>query len=412
MRGLSEIGWWKPVLAALLLIGLVWLGLTIVKTHDGSDAAGKTADAPSGSFKATDGQWATLSFVKLENRLFPDQRETDGRIALDDDASTQVLSPLSGRVTRVIAKAGDGVKKGDPLLAVEGSEFVQGESDLAAAAAGLTAARAQLTQAELEERRQHQLYDEKGAALKDWQQAQTDLAAARSTARTAEAALVAARNRLSILGRSEAEIAALENAPSTARHPAESTVPAPIGGTVTTRAVNPGEYINSAATGGQPIYTISDLKHLWLIANLRETDAGFAHSGDKVAVTVPAYPGRVFAGTVTFVSPVLDPTTRRVPLHAEIVNEDGALKPDMFASFRIVSAANAVTAPAVPESAVIYEGDKARVWIADASAKSLTLRDIVILRAEDGLVAADGVKPGETVVTKGALFIDRVARND
>lgn len=372
--------------------------------------AGMAAHAA--EFKATDGQWATLSFVKVENRLFPDQRETDGRIALDDDAATQVLSPLSGRVIRVIAKAGDVVKKGDPLIAVEGSEFVQGENDVIAAAAGLAAAKAQSTQAELEERRQHQLYDDKGAALKDWQQAQTDLTAARSAARTAEAALVAARNRLSILGRSEAEIAALENAPSTARHPAESTVPAPIGGTITARSVNPGQYIDSAATGGQPIYTIADLKHLWLIANLREADAGFAHPGDKVAVRVPAYPGRVFAGAVTFVSPVLDPTSRRVPLRAEIVNEDGALKPDMFASFRIVSGANAVTAPAVPESAVIYEGDKARVWVADAGAKTLALREITVARVQDGLVAAEGVKPGETVVTKGALFIDRAARND
>src|SRR5579859_1812127 len=152
---------WKPILAAMALAG-----------------AARAADVPAGSFKATDGQWATLSFAKIENRTFPDKRETDGRIAVDDDAATQVLSPLSGRVIRVIAKAGDVVKKGDPLLVVEGSEFVQGENDLISAAGGLATARAQLTQAEQEEKRQHQLYDEKGAALKDWQQAQTDLTAA------------------------------------------------------------------------------------------------------------------------------------------------------------------------------------------------------------------------------------------
>jgi cobalt-zinc-cadmium efflux system membrane fusion protein len=407
--------WVKPLLAVVLLAMLIWLALPTVKSWLAGSAADKPQSAqaaPDGAFKVTDGQWATLSFAKIDRAVFQDLRETDGRIAVDDDAATQVFSPLSGRVIKVVAKAGDRVKKGDPLLVVEGSEFVQGDNDLTAATASVASAKAQFVQADAEEKRQHQLYDEKGAALKDWQQAQTDLAAAQAAVKTAEAGLAAARNRLAILGRSDAEIAALENAGPAARHPAASTVPAPIDGTVTARSVNPGEYINSAATGGQAIYTIGDLDHLWLVANLREADAGFAHVGDKVAVTVVAYPGRVFTGIVSYVAPGVDPASRRLPLHAEIVNQDGALKPDMFATFRIISQSNAVTAPAVPESAVIREGEAARVWIADPAAKTVSLREIKAGRSQDGMIAVEGVKPGETVVTKGALFIDRAARSD
>src|SRR5579859_4201984 len=412
MRGLSWQAGAKLTLAAIVATGLVWSALSAFGGRAVPEPPGAAADAAPGSFKATDGQWATLSFAKIETALFQDQRETDGRIAVDDDAATQVFSPLSGRVIRVVAKAGDLVKKGDPLLVVEGSEYIQGENDLVAGSAGLQSARALLTQAEIAERRQRELYEDKGAAMKDWQQAQTDLAAAQSAARTAEAGLEAARDRLRILGRSDAEIAALETAPAHARHDANSTVPAPIGGTIVTRSVNPGEYINSAAGGGQPIYAISDLAHLWLVANLRESDAGFAHVGDQVAVRVVAYPGRVFSGKVTYVAPAIDPASRRLALHAEIANQDGALKPDMFAEFRIVSGVNAVTAPAIPDGAVLYEGDKARVWIADPAAKTLALREIKAGRRQDGMIAAEGVSPGETVVTRGALFIDRAARAD
>ena len=88
-----------------------------------------------------------------------------------------------------------------------------------------------------------------------------------------------------------------------------------------------------------------------------------------------------------------------------------ALKPEMFATFRVISQAGARQSPAVPEAAVIYEGETARLWVANPADKSLSLRQIKTGRVEDGIVeVTDGLKPGESVVTKGALFIDRAAK--
>jgi len=92
----------------------------------------------------------------------------------------------------------------------------------------------------------------------------------------------------------------------------------------------------------------------------------------------------------------------------KIENRDGALKPEMFANFRILTG-DAAESPAVPEAAVVYEGDAAHVWVV-AGDGLLSLRAIRAGRSSDGLIEVlDGLKPGERVVTKGGLFIDQAA---
>ncbi len=370
------------------------------------------AAVPPPGFQVTDSQWATLTFGTVAAQTFQTERDTDGKIAIDDDTATPVFSPYSGRVAKIFVKAGEQVKKGDPLLAVEASEFVQGQNDLVTAVANLASAQAQLNLSETAEKRQHDLFEAKGGALKDWQQAQVDLANARAGFRTAEITLAAVKNRLRILGKSDAEIAAIAAAPDGARMAAEAVVQAPIAGTVIQRQVGPGEYINSAASGGSQVFTVGDLSTVWLVANLREADAALVHPGNTVEVRVPAYPGRLFTGKVTYVAPAIDPATRRLTVRAELDNSDNALKPEMFGSFRVIAGGEA-SSPAVPDSAVIYEGDAARVWVADPGVKSIALRPIRAGRSHDGMLeVVDGLKVGETVVVRGALFIDRAAKGD
>src|SRR6202030_1219724 len=150
----------------------------------------------------------------VEMRSFQPEQATEGNIALDDDLNTPVFSPYSGRVTRLVAMLGDKVERGAPLFAVDATEVVQAANTLITALAALKTARSQLTQSEINEKRAHELYLAKGGALKDWQQSQTDLAAAQNTLRGTDIALAAARNQLRILGKSDRDIAALEAQPT------------------------------------------------------------------------------------------------------------------------------------------------------------------------------------------------------
>lgn len=178
------------------------------------------------------------------------------------------------------------------------------------------------------------------------------------------------------------------------------------------RQVGPGQYINSTANGATTaLFAISDVSKVWLVANVREEDAGSVHMGDPVQARLIALPGRVFNAKVSYVAPAIDPATHRLPIRAVLANPNGELKPGMFADFSIVSAAGK-TSPAVPASAVTYDGAQPRVWVVNAD-RSLTLRQIKAGRSQNGQVQVlSGLTTGERVITAGALFIDRAAKGE
>jgi cobalt-zinc-cadmium efflux system membrane fusion protein len=184
---------------------------------------------------------------------------------------------------------------------------------------------------------------------------------------------------------------------------------APISGTVIDRQVGLGQYIQSSATN--PVYSIGNLSTVWLIANVRELDAPFIRLGEPVEVHVLAFPGRVFKTRLMYVAPAVDPNTRRLLVRAVLENADGALKPEMFANFTIFTDGESVS-PAVPEESIVYEGDSARVWVAQENGTILS-RQIHVGRIANGMVEVDsGLTPGEKIVTSGTLFIDRAAKGD
>jgi cobalt-zinc-cadmium efflux system membrane fusion protein len=367
----------------------------------------RVAQDADGAFSPSETQWSGFKLTSVREAAFRDERTTDGKIAIDEDTTTPVFSPYSGRVSRLIARPGDHVERGAPLFAIEASEFVQGQNDLVTAVAGVEKAKSRLALAQTNEKRQRELLAIRGGALKDLEQAQSDLVGARGDMRSAEIALAAARNRLRILGRSDEEIDKLEKVD---RIGAETIVSAPIGGTVIQRKIGLGQYINVGAT--DPVFTVGDLGTVWLVANVRESDAPSMKVGAPVEVSVLAYPGRIFHARLSYVAPALDPNTRRLAVRAEIRNPARELMPEMFATFRIVSGATR-TMPAVPSDAVIYEGAQARVWVARPAQKKVVSRVIQLGTTENGLVEVrNGLSVGETVVTSGTLFIDRAAARD
>jgi membrane fusion protein, heavy metal efflux system len=376
-------------------IGIALVLVVVLGTWAADSLLGKRASPaaaptlPPGTFRASAVQMKTLTVESVGLHGFVSEELTEGKIAANADRATPVFSPYSGRITRIIAGLGDTVKAGAPLATLEATEFVQAQNDLATTASQVKLAR-------ITENRKHALYDAKGGSLQDWQSAQADLTAA-------ETALSAVRNRLSILGKSPAEIAALEG---NQKISPVATLSAPIAGVVVDRQVGPGQYVQAA--GATPQFTIADISSVWLLANVRETDAALVKLGQSVEVHVPAYPDRVFKARLTYVSAVVDAVTHRLPVRAEIANRDGALKPEMFANFRILIS-EASESPAVPQSAVVYEGAAAHVWVV-AGDGLLSLRNIRTGRSNDGLIEVlEGLKPGENVVTKGGLFIDQAA---
>jgi len=142
---------------------------------------------------------------------------------------------------------------------------------------------------------------------------------------------------------------------------------------------------------------------------LAETEAARVRVGDQVAVTTPAYPGRTFRARIDNIGAALDPVSHRLPVRATIRNADGALKPQMFADFTIVASSSGsgiANDVSVPASAIIHEGDGARLWVAEPN-RMLRAREITVGSTLNGMVRVTrGLKPGERVVTAGALFVN------
>jgi membrane fusion protein, heavy metal efflux system len=377
-------------IVALCAAGVLAIGWGASRLHAAQAALPLTVAKADNSLHLSASQLSSLTVNTVTTLGFRSEQVADGRIALNSDTATQVFSPYSGRVIRIIAGIGEHVRKGAPLFAIEASEFAQTQSDLMNAATQLKLAR-------IAEQRRHAAFESKGGSMQDWQQAQADLAAAQTT-------LDSVRNRLRIYGQTQEQIDALERAKSASP---VTYVTAPIDGVVTDRQVGPGQYLQAGAA--TPVYTLGNLETVWLVADVREVDAPLVDVGQDVEVRVLAFPSKVYKAKLTSVGSTVDPVTRRVPVRATIDNHDGKLKPQMFASFSIITS-GATDALAVPEEAVVREGEAARVWVVGPD-NELALRSIHTGRISNGMVEVlDGLKAGEKVVTRGSLFIDRAAQ--
>ncbi|WP_294213138.1 efflux RND transporter periplasmic adaptor subunit [uncultured Sphingomonas sp.] len=401
-RRLSSGQQWRWVgIAAAVVIGVLILITVIGKLTHKEEVP--PPPPPPGTLRLSKDQLDAMPTMRVGLGASGDQTMATGAITVDGTRSTPVLMPYAGQVVRVLADAGQVVRQGQPLLLIKTSDFVDARSGLFSARAAYQNAQAQLVAAQRNADRQQQIYETAGGALKDYQQAKADLAAAQATARTAAASLGAARDKLAILGKSQGEINRLENVGEVSGIHDITTLHAPISGVIASRDVAAGQYVSQG--GDKPVMTITDPSRVWLVAQVAESDAENVRVGDPVEVTTPAVPGRVFHATIDLVGAALDPQTHRLPVRASIPNPDKALKPQMFASFAIKHL-NAGEAIRVPAAAVIHEGDNARVWIMRPDGL-LVARDVQTGDSAGGLVTiTSGLKPGEKIVTSGALFVN------
>jgi cobalt-zinc-cadmium efflux system membrane fusion protein len=398
------------VLLVLILVFAVGAGIWVAKSRTNSDARDPDANGQSkkvtGVFYPTPAQWATLTVEPVQQRVFQSEHVTEGKIAVDEDRSTPIFSPYAGRVIKLFVKPGDTVTVGQPLFTVQAADMVQAQNDFISAATALNKARSAQNLAQIIDKRQRLLYEGKAVPLKEVQNARAALDAAENDVRSAEVALEATRNRLRILGKTDQEITDFQEKGTI--DPA-TLITAPIAGTIVQRKVGPGQYVGSGST--DPVFIIGDLSTVWVVAFIRETEAPIVHVGQQIYFTVLAYPDRSFPATISYVAAALDPTTRRLLVRATVNNDAGLLKPEMFASVKILSG-ESDKAVAVPRDAIIYEGETARVWVVrdKDNDKAIELRRIKVGLTNGSMVEVlKGLAPGDSVVTKGSLFIDRVA---
>ncbi len=251
-----------------------------------------------------------------------------GRVAFDDARVQHVFSPVAGRVSRVLARPGQRVRRGDGLVSLLAPE-------VGAALADVEKAEADLAQASAERDRQRRLVGAGAGPLRD-------LDAAEDAWRRAEAELARARQRASLFRSASVDVVTQE-----------LTLRSALDGKVIARAVAPGMELQGAYAGGTPVelFTVGDIDRVWVLADVPEQDLSLAHVGAEVAVRVAAWPDRTFRGRVEWVGGALDPALHTGRVRIGLSNPDHLLKPEMLAQVSI--AAPARRAVVLPRRALV-----------------------------------------------------------
>ncbi|HVW30864.1 MAG TPA: efflux RND transporter periplasmic adaptor subunit [Polyangiaceae bacterium] len=359
------------------------VGATLVLLLSGC-SEGSTPIVPEATAAARDqihlgAQDPKLPFLKIEVVTESDtgpMLNLTGRVAFDEDHTQRVSSPIDGRATKLFIKPGDMVKAGQQLILLTSPDVGQLQSDAQKAAQDLSIAQKAVERA-------HKLQADGAVSEKEVAQAEADFRKAKATAAA-----------------SGSQLAALGISPS---DPAVTVaLRSQIAGKVVDRSTLVGQEIRADATA--PLVTISDLKNVWVLADVYEQDLNLVREGAAIAVTVPAYPDEKFPGVVAHVGDVVDPMSHTVKLRCNVANADERLKPDMFARVDLAHQSGAKSI-AIPAKAVMSDSEHSRVII-DTGNGTFKSRVVSVGPEVDGMVRVlGGLKPGERIVTDGALFL-------
>lgn len=219
--------------------------------------------------------------------------------------------------------------------------------------------------------------------------------------------LDAAREKLRLWSLTEQQITAIERSGKVSPI---LEIKSNTSGKVIAKQVNQGDYINQGAV----LFQIADLSHVWAVFQAYEGDLPFLKQGNKIDFTLQAMPGKVFSGTVSFIDPVINPSTRTAGVRVELNNRDGKLKPEMFVTGNVKASLSQYKHQLViPQSAVLWTGKRSIVYVKmpKTSVPTFKMREIELGPSLSGAyVVLSGLKSGEEIVTNGAFSIDASAQ--
>ncbi|GHA42645.1 hypothetical protein GCM10007103_24730 [Salinimicrobium marinum] len=287
----------------------------------------------------------------------------NGRVAVDERKVYSQTTHIPGRIERLMVNfTGEEVKRGQALATVYSPEMITAQEEL--------------LQAYAIRESQPELFQAAKEKLRSWRIGENQI------------------NRILETGR------ASEN----------FTITADVGGIVTEKLVDLGDYLER----GMPLYEIADLSTVWVLFDLYESNMGWIEEGSTVEFTVASIPGETFEGEIDFIDPLVNRQTRVATARVEVDNSNGRLKPEMFVSGVIDNPVEATSSElTVPRSAVLWTGQRSVIYVKQNSGErtSFELREVVLGPSlGDSYVITEGLRSGEEIVVNGAFTVDAAAQ--
>lgn len=343
-------------------------------------------------------------------------KHVTGRLYWNDDTTVRIFAPVMGRVTKVLADTGDKISIGTPLAELDSPDYAQALANARTAVGNLMAADKAL-------QRTKDLLAHGAYAQKDLESAEAAYIAALAERDRAKSVLLN-------YGGGEQIYSELERALSTDR--AEATaqnyagtndalnsryiIRSPIAGILVDRNINSGQEIRpdfalaNAAPIINPLFTVSDPAKLWLQVDVAEGDLSSLEAGQPLQIFSPAYPDKVFTGTLEKIGDSFDPNTRTVQVRGVVDNPDNLLKAEMYVTVDVTQATDKLADAGVeiPASSVFMMDSQYYLFIETADGH-FSRQEVKVGTEADGKIPVfAGLNAGQKVVSEGALLLQSI----
>ena len=319
-----------------------------------------------------------MKFIKLDMvKRVPaaEQFTAVGEVSFAEDNVVRIYPIVSGSVESVTVALGDYVEKGKLLATLLSTDISLYQRDYSIAKSNL----------EVEEKNLSRVQE----LFKSGMMSEKDLAQAKNTFNNAKSEYDERKQVLDLYGGSSQQDAIFR-------------VNAPRAGYIVERNINQGTQIRT--DNGTNIFTISDLKSVWIWANVHESDISKVHEGDEVVVKTIAFPDEAFQGKIDKISTMLDPDSRVVRVRTELSNAKGLLKPEMFATV-LITPRSSEKIIVVDNTAVLLEDNQYYAMV------ETNPREFKKVQIQPGRVfhrfteVKQGLQVGDRVVSEGSLFV-------
>jgi cobalt-zinc-cadmium efflux system membrane fusion protein len=372
----------KPTLTSLIFLSTALL-FGCNKTPTTTSTAPQNEASSSTVIDVTTDLHSRLTLGEVRTHSWTTKLKVSGTIELDELRVARVGTTVSGRVTEIKHLRGDRVKKGDVLAWVHSPALAEAQLTYLKAYAAFELAQKSTSRAKF-------LFAEGVIAEAELQRRQSELL-------SSEAEWQAAKDRMFILGMSNADITELNR-----KRQINSTTAlrASIDGVVMDRKVSQGQVLEPADLA----FTIAELSQVWVVGEVPERYSAQMHRGKVVQVIIPALSDETRTTQLNFVADTVTPQTRTLRVSALLDNRDGRLKPDMLATLQIDNQPEQRLV--IPAAAVMREDNKDQVFV-QIDDTHYRIQTVQLGEEMDGLRdVQSGLAVGQVIVVDGVFQLN------
>ena len=327
-------------------------------------------------FILSDSMAKMIALDTVQNSFIADETTLSGEVSFNENNVIKVFPRGSGQVIESKVTLGDKVTQGQVLAVIKSADIAGNYADLKSANADIAIAKRQ--------------YDNEKSLFKSGIASESELNEAKQNLEKANAAKNKIESTLNINGG--------QNTTSAGTY----ILTSPINGYIVEKKVNTGSYLRSDM--GDYLFTISNLKDVWINANVFEDDISKIKEGYDVDVYTLSYPGKSFKGKIDKLSEVLDPTNKTMKVRVKLDNSEGLLKPSMFAKV-VVTNEEEQKSLCVPTKALINQDGKNYVVVYKSN-DNMKIAEVNVSKiVDDKAFITGGVNQGDKVIVNNELLV-------